>query len=258
MGVLNATPDSFWSGSRVPDVRGAVRAGARMFRAGAWVVDVGGESTRPGAFPVPPEEEERRVVPIIAGLAGRGRVSVDTRHEQVARAAVAAGATILNDVSGCLGWLAAELDVAYVGVHSRELPVSVTAAHDYIDVVAEVSAALRTIGAAASARGAGGVWVDPGIGFGKSCQDSMRLLAGLPALCGLGFPVALGVSRKSLIGEMTGRSVVGRLPGSLALAAHAYAAGVDLIRVHDVAETCDLVQVLTAVTACRRESVLNG
>lgn len=252
MGVLNATPDSFWSGSRYEAAERAVAAGQEMFAAGAWAVDVGGESTRPGAAPVSPDEELDRIAPIVSALAKHGRVSVDTRHPEVAEAAVHRGASIVNDVSGTLHRLAARLGTGYVGMHSTAVPVLPGAQPGYDDVVTEVSAHLLGVSAAARSAGAGELWIDPGIGFGKDVEDNLRLLRGLPRLCALGIPVLLGVSRKSFIGEITGRGVEDRLPGSLALVAPAWSAGVDVIRVHDVPETQDTVAMLETVWGRRR------
>ncbi|WP_394619008.1 dihydropteroate synthase [Lentzea sp. JNUCC 0626] len=244
MGVLNATPDSFWPGSRYDATARAIAAGEQMFADGAWVVDVGGESTRPGAVQVSADEELDRIGPIVSGLAVHGRVSVDTRHAEVAEAAVRLGASIVNDVSGTLHEVATRLGVGYVGMHSTVVPVPAGAQPSYDDVVAEVSAHLLEIGAAA---GAVELWIDPGIGFGKGIEDNLRLLRRLPELCGLGIPVLLGVSRKSFIGTITGRPVEDRLAASLAVVAPAWSAGVDVIRVHDVPQTRDTIAVLEAI-----------
>ncbi|HJQ46996.1 MAG TPA: dihydropteroate synthase [Amycolatopsis sp.] len=246
MGILNATPDSFWAGSRYTAEK-AISTGAGMFERGAWAVDVGGESTRPSAAPVSAREEIRRIAPIVSALAERGRVSVDTRHAEVAEAAVRLGASIINDVSGVLYPVAAELGVGYVGMHSHTVPVSVGGQPVYDDVHAEVAAHLAGIAAAAETDGVPEVWIDPGIGFGKSTEDNVELLRRLPELCALGIPVLLGVSRKSFIGKVTGRNVEERLAGSLAVVAPAWSAGVDIIRVHDVPETLDTIAMLEAV-----------
>lgn len=244
MGVLNATPDSFWPGSRFAATEQAIAAGEEMFASGAWAVDVGGESTRPGADPVSADEELNRVGPIIAALAKRGRVSVDTRHADVAEAAVELGASIINDVSGTLHGVAARLGTGYVGMHSTAVPVRAGAQPAYDDVVAEVSTHLLNVAGAADSTE---LWIDPGIGFGKGVEDNLRLLRALPELCALGVPVLLGVSRKSFLGVVTGRAVEDRLAASLALIAPAWSAGVDVIRVHDVPQTRDTITVLEAV-----------
>lgn len=247
MGIVNATPDSFWSGSRYSTAERAIAAGREMFALGAWAVDVGGESTRPGAVPVSVDEELARVVPVVTALAALGRVSVDTRHPEVAEAAAQAGASILNDVSGKLYDLASRLGVGYVGMHSHTVPVLPDSFPRYDDVCAEISAYLESLAETARADGVTELWVDPGIGFGKNTEDNLALLRGLPGLCSLGVPVALGVSRKSFLGKVTGREVSDRLAGSLALIAPAWSAGVDLIRVHDVRETLDTIALLEAV-----------
>jgi dihydropteroate synthase len=252
MGILNLTPDSFWAGSRFDATEKAISAGEEMFEAGAWAVDIGGESTRPGAAPVSPEAELERIAPIVAALAASGRVSVDTRHEMVATEAVRLGASIVNDVSGTLHTVAGNLGRGYVGMHSHTVPVSVDGHPVYDDVYTEVSTHLIGIAAAAHAEGASETWIDPGIGFGKSLKDNVELLRRLPSMCALGVPVLLGVSRKSFIGKVTGREVDERLPGSLALIAPAWSAGVDVIRVHDVPHTLDTIAMLEAVWGSSR------
>lgn len=247
MGIVNATPDSFWSGSRYETAERAIAAGRDMFELGAWAVDVGGESTRPGAEPVSVDEELDRVLPVVAALAGLGRVSVDTRHPEVAEAATREGASIVNDVSGKLYELAARLGVGYLGMHSHTVPVVPEVYPRYDDVCAEVAAYLESLAATAHADGVTELWIDPGIGFGKGTEDNLALLRGLPQLCSLGVPVALGVSRKSFLGKVTGREVTDRLAGSLALIGPAWSAGVDVIRVHDVPETLDTIAMLDAV-----------
>ncbi|MEV7551585.1 dihydropteroate synthase [Amycolatopsis sp. NPDC089917] len=247
MGVLNVTPDSFWQGSRYDATERAISAGEEMFADGAWAVDIGGESTRPGAAEVSPDEEWDRIAPIVSALAARGRVSVDTRHPGVAEAAVQQGASIINDVSGTLHRLAARLGTGYVGMHSTAVPVRAGAQPAYGDVVAEVSAYLLGVAAAAHADGSTEVWIDPGIGFGKGTEDNLRLLRALPELCGLGIPVLLGVSRKSFLGAVTGRAVEDRLPASLAVLAPAWSAGVDVVRVHDVPQTRDTIAMLDTI-----------
>ncbi|MFF0501827.1 dihydropteroate synthase [Nocardia aobensis] len=245
MGILNATPDSFWRGSRFSSEQ-AVAAGRDMFAAGAWCVDVGGESTRPGAAPVDPEEELDRIAPIIEALAPFGRVSVDTRHSSVAAAAIRCGASIVNDVSGILYPLAAQLGAGYVGMHSRQVQ-AMEAPMSQEDVCKKVLADLGHLARAAQDDGVGELWIDPGIGFGKDVAGNLALVRDLPRLCALGPRVLLGVSRKSFIGATIGRPVSERLAGSLALVAPAWSAGVDVIRVHDVIETVDTIAMLEAV-----------
>lgn len=247
MGVLNATPDSFWADSRFDRTDQAIAAGRRMFDSGAWAVDVGGESTRPGAIPVSIDQELDRVLPVVAGLALHGAVSVDTRNREVAEEAVRAGASIINDVSGKVYDVAGRLGVGYVSMHSHTVPALAGTYPAYEDVFSEIASFVTGIAQTAAAGGADPVWIDPGIGFGKSAEHNLELLRQLPQLCTERFPVLLGVSRKSLIGNMTGRGVDHRLAGSLAVIAPAWSAGVDVIRVHDVAETLDTIAVLQAI-----------
>jgi dihydropteroate synthase len=247
MGIVNATPDSFWSGSRYETTERAIAAGRRAFESGAWAVDVGGESTRPGAEPVSVDEELDRIAPVISALAGLGRVSVDTRHAEVAEVAVREGASLINDVSGTLHAAAARLGTGYIGMHAHTVPVLRDVFPAYDDVHADVAGYLQSLAAAARRDGVEEMWIDPGIGFGKNTEDNITLLRRLPALCSLGVPVALGVSRKSFIGKVTGRDVGDRLAGSLAMIGPAWSAGVDLIRVHDVPETLDTIALLDAV-----------
>ncbi|MGC9537535.1 dihydropteroate synthase [Streptomyces sp. UG1] len=222
-------------------------AGRRMFEEGAWAVDVGGESTRPGAVPVSSEAELARVVPVVARLAEVGRVSVDTRHPDVAQEAVRVGASIINDVSGTLYKLAGRLEVGYVGMHAHTVPVAPGTSPVYADVQADIASYLQALARAAATGGVQETWIDPGIGFGKSTADNLALLRHLPTLCSLGVPVLLGVSRKSFLGDVTGRRVGDRLAGSLAAIAPAWCAGVDVIRVHDVTETLDTIALLEAI-----------
>ncbi|RSN45255.1 dihydropteroate synthase [Amycolatopsis sp. WAC 04197] len=247
MGVLNVTPDSFWPGSRYAAAERAIESGMEMFGDGAWAIDVGGESTRPGAAPMSPDEEWERISPVVSGLAKHGRVSVDTRHPEVAEIAVHHGASIINDVSGSLHQLAARLGTGYVGMHSTAVPVLAGAQPQYGDVVTDVSTHLQDIAMAARAAGSSELWIDPGIGFGKGVEDNLRLLRALPELCALGSSVLLGVSRKSFLGAVTGRTVEDRLPASLAVLAPAWSAGVDVIRVHDVPQTRDTIAMLETI-----------
>ena len=247
MGILNATPDSFWDKSRFETLERAVSAGRQMFDDGAWAVDVGGESTRPGAVPVSVGEELDRVLPVVTELSRFGVVSVDTRHAEVAEAAVEAGAGIVNDVSGKLYEVAGRLGVGYVSMHAHSVPVVSGVYPRYDDVCADISAFVSGTADAASRRGASPVWVDPGIGFGKSPHDNLRLLRHLPEFCDGPFLVLLGASRKSFLHGLTGRDVGDRLASSLAIVASAWSAGVDVIRVHDVPETVDVIAVLEAI-----------
>jgi dihydropteroate synthase len=243
MGVLNVTPDSFSDGGRWFSPEAAVAHGLEMVAEGADVVDVGGESTRPGAEPVGEVEERDRVVDVVASLAPRVRVSIDTRKRSVAEAAVAAGATLVNDVSASLWPVAAEAGVGWVAMHMRGEPRTMQAAAHYDDVVGEVRRFLVDRAETARAAGVGEVWIDPGIGFAKTATDNLALLRHLSELVATGFPVLVGTSRKSFLGRLLGPSpdepapVDDRLEGSLATATWAMAQGAAMVRVHDVGPT---------------------
>jgi dihydropteroate synthase len=249
MGVLNVTPDSFSDGGRFLDPEAAIAHGLAMAAAGADVVDVGGESTRPGAEPVGAVEESRRVVPVVHELARHVRVSIDTRHAVVAEAAVAAGATLVNDVSASLGPLTAALGpgVGFVAMHMRGDPRTMQDDPRYDDVVAEVADFLRRRADEAAELGVEEVWVDPGIGFGKSAAHNLALLAGLADVVAAGHPVLVGTSRKRFLGLLLAEAdglapgeVVptdDRLEGSVATAAWAMWQGARMVRAHDVRAT---------------------
>ena len=242
MGVLNVTPDSFSDGGRWFDTDAAVAHGLDLVADGAAVVDVGGESTRPGAAPVDEAEERRRVVPVIEALAPYVRVSVDTRKAAVAEAAVEAGATLVNDVSATLWPVAARAGVGWVAMHMRGEPATMQREPAYDDVVAEVTAYLVERATEARDGGVDEVWVDPGIGFGKTVVHNLALLGRLRRLTAAGFPVVVGTSRKSFLGRLTGGPeapdpVGDRLAGSLATAAWAIRPGASMVRVHAVRPT---------------------
>ena len=200
MGILNVTPDSFSDGGRFVDVSRAVDHGRELARQGAAIVDVGGESTRPGAEPVDAATETARVVPVIEALAPHVRVSVDTAKAEVADAAVDAGATLINDVSASLHEVAGERNVGWVAMHMQGEPRTMQERPHYDDVVAEVEQYLRERAAIAAEAGVPEVWIDPGIGFGKTFDHNWQLLAGLAQLCSIGLPVAVGTSRKTFLG----------------------------------------------------------
>ncbi len=260
MGVLNVTPDSFSDGGLASSSDGsidrAVELGLAMVAAGADCIDVGGESTRPGADPVAREVELERVVPVVAELAARGVVvSVDTRHGDVARAALAAGASIVNDVGALApdeGMLqaVAEAGAAYVIMHLRGEPRTMQEDPRFDDVVAEVEGELVAARAGALAAGIApdAVALDPGIGFGKTLAHNLALLAAVPRLAALGSPVLIGTSRKSFIGHLTGIGAPAeRLAGSLASAVLAARDGARIVRVHDVAATVEALAVQAAI-----------
>jgi dihydropteroate synthase len=245
MGVVNVTPDSFSDGGRWFDHDAAIAHGMKLFDEGAAVVDVGGESTRPGAAPVDEAEERRRVVPVVRELSACGRVSIDTRKQGVAEAAIEAGATLVNDVSASLWPVAAAHSVGWVAMHMQGEPVSMQASPSYHDVVAEVRDFLEQRATAAAAAGVGEVWIDPGIGFGKRAEHNLALLRALRVFVGTGFPVLVGTSRKSFLGALSGGAgVEDRLEASLATATWALSQGVAGVRVHDVLATAQAVRIV--------------
>lgn len=259
LGILNVTPDSFSDGGRFVDTDNAIAHGDAMLAEGADLIDVGGESTRPGAEPVSVETEIARVVPVITELSKRAPVAIDTRKPEVARAAAAAGATILNDVGATLGAVAAELGTGWIATHMQGTPETMQAEPHYDDVVAEVRDFLDERAGEANAAGVREIWIDPGFGFGKTLEHNLSMLANLDDLVATGWPVAVGTSRKSMLGSLLARSdgqeepapVDDRLIGSVATAAYAMACGADLIRVHDVAAARQAATVLAGDTHSR-------
>lgn len=242
MGVVNVTPDSFSDGGRYLELDIAVAHALRLVQEGADIVDIGGESTRPGALPVGLEEELRRVVPVVRDLAAAGvAVSIDTRHALVAAAAVAAGACLVNDVSGLrdpdMRAVAARHGVPAVAMHMPvDDPETMQHHTDYVDVVDDVVAFLREHAALALAEGVPTVIIDPGIGFGKTVEQNLALVRRLNELVALGHPVLVGASRKRFIGVLTGvEQPEDRVAGTLAVHLAAAQQGVRLIRAHDVA-----------------------
>ncbi|HVF75361.1 MAG TPA: dihydropteroate synthase [Acidimicrobiales bacterium] len=247
MGVLNVTPDSFSDGGRYLDSEAAVRHGLALVADGADVVDVGGESTRPGAEPVAEDEELRRVVPVVEALAPHVRVSIDTRKPAVAEAAVQAGATLVNDVSASLHRVAAEGGVGWVAMHMKGDPRTMQDAPQYDDVVAEVRDFLLAKASEAREAGVEEVWVDPGIGFGKTSDHNLSLLRHLRRLTAGEFPVVIGTSRKAFLGRLAGGAEVDdRLEGSIATAVHAMLNGAGMVRVHDVKATVQAARLVGA------------
>ncbi len=261
MGIVNVTPDSFSDGGRLSTVEAAVAHGLRLVEEGADILDIGGESTRPGAGPVAPAEEMARTIPVIAGLRAAGwagPVSIDTMKPDVARAAVAAGATLWNDVTA-LGFApdsaatAAELGCEVVLMHMQGEPRTMQADPRYDDVVTEVAGWLIARAEAAMAAGVarGRIRLDPGIGFGKTVAHNLALTVHLDRLIAGGFPVLYGASRKRVIQSIDPKASDpgDRLGGSLALALEAARAGASIIRVHDVRETVQALAVQAAVMA---------
>jgi dihydropteroate synthase len=251
MGIVNVTPDSFFPASRTLAADEAIARGLAHFSQGADVVDVGGESTRPGASPVDDDEELSRVVPVVRALAALGPVSIDTQKESVARAAIAAGASVLNDVSSSLVDVAGELKVGYVAMHrqgdSRVMQDNPT----YADVVGEISDFLAQVADDARRAGVSQLWLDPGIGFGKTVEHNLTLLAHCDHFVELAASydagVLIGTSRKRFLSHLGRDSldVDERLEASLATEAWAMVQGVSMVRVHDVRETVQLRDLLT-------------
>ena len=263
MGIVNVTPDSFSDGGRWASTQAAVDQAMRLVEQGAEVLDIGGESTRPGAEPVGEAEEIERVVPVIAAVRARwdGAISVDTMKPAVARAAVAAGAGMWNDVTALSHSpdslaVAAELGCEVVLMHMRGEPRTMQADPRYDEVVGEVVAYLRERAEAAVAAGVARerIWLDPGIGFGKTLDHNMALTARLGALVELGFPVLYAASRKRTIQAVDATAVeaTDRLGGSLALALEGARRGARMVRVHDVRETVQALKLQAAVAAATR------
>lgn len=250
MGVLNVTPDSFSDGGSWADPDAAVHRGRQLLAEGADIIDVGGESTRPGAEPVGIDTELARVVPTIEALVGDvaaagARLSVDTRHAEVARAALAAGATILNDVSASLEQVAGDAGASWVAMHMLGEPGTMQDDPHYDDVVAEVRAFLVTAEQRGRDAGVDEIWIDPGIGFGKTFAHNWALLGALATLVDTGIPVAIGTSRKGFLGAILAEAdgteerpgPEDRLEGSITTACWAATMGAAMIRVHDVRAT---------------------
>jgi dihydropteroate synthase len=257
MGILNVTPDSFSDGGLRTESRDAITAGLAMAADGADIIDIGGESTRPGAAVVPPEVEQDRVLPVIRALAADGLcVSVDTRNASTMRAALAAGAKIVNDVSALAHdplspGVVVEHGCPVVLMHIRGTPATMNACAVYDDVVAEVRAELSMRVDAAVQAGVRPeqIAIDPGIGFAKRPSQSRAVLLGLPDLVSLGYPVLVGLSRKSFIGALTEEPEASRrLGGSLAAGLFAVLRGASILRVHDVRETVQALRVWRALT----------
>jgi dihydropteroate synthase len=263
MGVVNVTPDSFSDGGKFFEPQAAVEHALALVEQGADILDIGGESTRPRATPVPEAEELRRIIPVIEQLAVRVRVpiSIDTMKPAVARAAVAAGASIVNDVAAnredpAMWRIVAETGAAYVAMHMQGTPETMQENPVYADVVREVSGfffdriqRLNDCGIATEQ-----VILDPGIGFGKTVEHNLLLLGALGSFTKLGRPILLGVSRKSFLGKLSGGKEADRLPAALACASLAVEAGAHIIRAHDVAETVQAVRATEAILVRRRHS----
>lgn len=254
MGIVNVTPDSFSDGGKFSQRDRAIEHAERLIDAGADIIDIGGESTRPGAAPASIEQELARVLPVLAGIIDAGvPVSVDTQKSEVMRAAIAAGASMINDVNalqadGALAACAAS-DVAVCLMHKQGTPADMQDDPYYENVVAEVSAFLDQRAAACREAGiaADRIVIDPGFGFGKTVAHNFTLLRDLKVLAGLGYPVLAGLSRKSSLGAVTSRPVEDRLAASLAAALLAAQNGATILRVHDVRETVDVLKIWQAM-----------
>lgn len=258
MGIVNVTPDSFSDGGQFLDLERTVSRALALEAEGAEIIDIGGESTRPNAVPVPEAEELRRVIPVIEGLAGKLKVpiSIDTMKPGVARAALAAGASIVNDVAASRAdpemWrVTAAAQAGYVCMHMQGLPGTMQSAPHYEDVVREVGEffqerirQLNRCGIAAEQ-----VILDPGIGFGKTLEHNLRLLGAVETFARMERPVLIGVSRKSFIGKLLRAEVTQRLAPALACACLAVEAGAHIVRVHDVVETVQAVRMTEAIVA---------
>jgi len=257
MGVLNLTPDSFSDGGQWLAVADAIRRGLEMQDQGADIIDVGGESSRPGAASVSIQQELDRVLPVIEALSSRldVPVSIDTSKPAVMRQAVAAGAGMINDVfalrlEGALA-MAASLCVPVCLMHMQGEPRVMQNKPVYTDVVAEVKQFLLERASKCEKSGIGkqNIVLDPGFGFGKTLQNNIDLFKALTELVKLNYPLLVGVSRKAMIGKITGKDMAGRVPGSVTAAAMAALSGAAILRVHDIAETCDALKVVTALQA---------
>jgi dihydropteroate synthase len=257
IGIINVTPDSFSDGGQLASTDAAIEHGRRLMADGAQLLDVGGESTRPGAAPVPAKEEIARVVPVIAGLVKRnvGPISVDTRKAEVARAALDAGAAVINDVSGLrfdrdLADVVRDAQVGVILMHTRGTPATMDDLATYRHVAAEVAGELGGIAETAEAAGIARerIVLDPGFGFAKTGAQNLRLLDELATIVALGYPVAVGLSRKRFLGAVTGRPVEDRDRATAVACALAWERGARLFRVHDVALTREALVLASATT----------
>lgn len=253
MGILNVTPDSFSDGGRYPDIEAAVAGALEMAKAGARIIDIGGESSRPGAAPVSEALEIDRILPVIEKIAGKtsALLSVDTCKARVAERALDAGAHIINDISAFgadrdMPGVVARYGAGCVLMHMRGKPGTMQDNPVYEDVVEEVAGFLKAKIDYATGLGISleTIAVDPGIGFGKTAEHNVELLRNMAVFSETGRPVVAGVSRKSFLGSITGRDVKARMPASLAAAAYCVLNGADVLRAHDVAETVDVIKVL--------------
>jgi len=256
MGILNTTPDSFYSGSRLPNIEDGIDAAKRMIAQGADILDIGGESTRPGSLFVEADDEIKRVVPLVTEIRKFSdiAISIDTRKSAVAEASIAAGADIINDVSGlkddpALGLVASFHDVPIVLMHMRGTPENMQQNPHYTDTIEEIINELELVVSRAKSCNISPerIILDPGIGFGKRLEDNLLILKKLERFSELGFPLLIGLSRKTFIGTITGAEVQDRLAGSLAANMYSVLHGAAILRVHDVAETVAMLDVFSAI-----------
>jgi dihydropteroate synthase len=257
MGILNVTPDSFSDGGQFLSPEPAIDHARRMIDDGADIIDVGGESTRPGALPVEPDEQIRRIVPVIAEIrrSWNGPISIDTTNADVARSALDAGGSWINDISALgddrrMAGLIAQQGCPIVLMHMQGTPRNMQEKPTYTDVVGEVRAFLRERAKFAGSFGiaAENIIIDPGIGFGKTLEHNLSLLSRLTEIVALGYPVLVGASRKSFIGKISGPGLGDRLAGSLMAAVESVRAGARIVRVHDVAPTRQALAVAAAIS----------
>ncbi len=255
MGIVNVNRDSFYEESRAPDPDEAIKKALAMVREGARIIDFGAESTRPGSSEIEVREEIARLLPVLSGFraVSDAVVSVDTRHPEVAELALGAGADIINDIEGLarpgMASIIARARASAVIMHMQGTPATMQDNPEYADCVSEVATFLRASAARALATGIApeSIILDPGIGFGKRADHNIALLKGIDQLTVLGYPVLVGVSRKRLIGDITGRDISNRLAGSLGAALAAWRNGASILRVHDVAETLDALKTFVEV-----------
>ncbi len=262
MGILNSTPDSFYPGSRCESVESAVNKALDMIRDGAHMLDIGGESTRPGSDPVGIEEELARILPVIEGIRKRSEIiiSVDTRKRIVAEQAIAAGADMVNDISGLnddpgLATFVAEHKIPVILMHMRGTPKTMQQNPSYEHTIDEVLNELSALAKNAICNGINEEYIilDPGIGFGKRISDNLLILKHLSEFKKLGYPLLIGLSRKSFLQHICNRSVEERLAGSLAANQIAVQNGADILRVHDVRETVDMLNVVRAIVSAEQQ-----
>ena len=269
MGIVNVTPDSFSDGGHFAGAEAAIRHGLQLLDDGAIILDIGGESTRPGASPVSPSEEQARILPVITALAPMVRqrgalISVDTRHSQTMALALAAGADLVNDVTALTGDPQSLAVVAAVGcpvilMHMQGEPGTMQNTPSYGNLLDEIVIFLKQRVVACMSNGLSNdlIWVDPGIGFGKTLDHNLEILANLSCLRGVGAGIMLGVSRKSFIASISNHELPGqRLPGSLAAILAVEDTGLAAVRVHDVAETCQALAVWQAINAKKRDRAM--